>query len=499
MKDTSNIARNLKSVDFYDETDLEKASEKLEEMDSSGSQKHLFGINKSYLVPKFFYFFFLSGQGSLLPYLSLFFKELELSASQVGIISGIKPYIAFICIPLWGALADRYKKSRLIFVISLLAIAAGMVAIALVPVNLCDEQHLITKPSRTKRNSSDWNPAYVEQLAKMTEQSFEEAPWPLPNDPSDIAFKSEDTNHKNIITRSFVYLLMVTILSTIFACPGLTIADHATVQLLKDHEETHTYGKQRLWGSFGYGMTAFLVGAAVSKTHLCPPGNSKRKDVNYYPCFYVHTVCILAALAVGVRYKFDSKKDTDSMDQKHSYTGIHLTDEDEKNSLNIDSAKTSRNSSSVIQRDKKTQHNTGVENGLRQLVKSKHIMFFATAFYVGITMGLIKVFLFWHLKDLGGTQLLFSIMSAINSTAEVLVYFLSSKLIASIGYMRVIYLGLVCYSLRLFSYALIRNPWYVLTVEPLSGVTTAGVWAAMMTYVGHNSVDGASVIMQGKP
>ena len=54
MKDTSNIARNLKSVDFYDETDLEKASEKLEEMDSSGSQKHLFGINKSYLVPKFF-------------------------------------------------------------------------------------------------------------------------------------------------------------------------------------------------------------------------------------------------------------------------------------------------------------------------------------------------------------------------------------------------------------------------------------------------------------
>ena len=196
---------------------------------------------------------------------------------------------------------------------------------------------------------------------------------------------------------------------------------------------------------------------------------------------------------------FRSKKDTDSMDQKHSYTGIHLTDEDEKNSLNIDSAKTSRNSSSVIQRDKKTQHNTGVENGLRQLVKSKHIMFFATAFYVGITMGLIKVFLFWHLKDLGGTQLLFSIMSAINSTAEVLVYFLSSKLIASIGYMRVIYLGLVCYSLRLFSYALIRNPWYVLTVEPLSGVTTAGVWAAMMTYVGHNSVDGATVTMQGKP
>ena len=499
MANKTEGARHFERTEHHEEIDLEKTDKKTGDVEDSEKPKQLCAINKTYLVPKFFYFFFLSGQGSLLPYLSLFFKELELPASRVGIISGIKPYIAFICIPLWGAFADRYKKSKLIFVISLLAIAGGFVAVALVPVNLCDERHLIKKPSRdvynftAKTNLSHWKSGYLERVAQMAEQSLEETPWPLPDS---VAFEGENVNRENRIERVFLYLLLVTIFSTIFSCPGLTIADHATVQVLKDHGETHKYGKQRLWGSIGYGMTAFLVGAAVSKTHLCPPGNSKRKDVNYYPCFYVHTLCILAALAIGVRFKFDNDKQTaGSRKRRDPCSDFKSMNEDDKEEPLTENNDSRDRSPEMGDRRK----DAGVVAGLKELARTKHIMFFATAFYVGITMGLIKVFLFWHLKDLGGTQLLFSFMSAINSTAEVLVYFLSSKLIASIGHIRVLYLGLVCYSLRLFYYAFVRNPWYVLPIEPLSGITTAGVWAAMMTYVGHNSVEGATVTLQGKP
>lgn len=85
-------------------------------------------INRELLPPKLFYFFFFAANGTLVPYLILFFKQIGLSPSQVGIVIGFKPFISFICSPLWGYIADKTNKTRLIFVISLIAYVSGYFA-----------------------------------------------------------------------------------------------------------------------------------------------------------------------------------------------------------------------------------------------------------------------------------------------------------------------------------------------------------------------------------
>lgn len=439
------------------------------EDESKDSKNLIFGFEREYLIPKGFYFFFFGAQGSLIPYLSLFLKQLELSASQVGIITGIKPYIAFFFIPIWGAVADRYQKSKIIFIMSMMAINVGLVAYAFAPIDLCEENHMVSKKVRIMERSSNLS-TYLEQLSMMAEESLDETPWPQRDG---TAYQDTGQVHHKKTVKVFLYLLFITIICTTISCPSLTLGDSATVQQLRENNETHKYGKQRLWGSIGSGSMAFLVGAAVSKTHLCPPGSAKRNDVNYYPCFVTYGLFMLIALLIGFKLKFDHKRpepDTPEDD-----------DVDEETKTN----------ESVQQRAR------SFAEGLRLMMTPRHFMFLITVFVVGICMGLIQVFLFWHLKDLGGTQLLFSYMSAVKCIAEVSVYFLSSKLISRLGHIRVLYLGLVCYSIKLFAYAVVEKPWYVLPVESLAGITTAGVWASIMSYVGIHSMEGVNVTLQG--
>lgn len=525
-------------------------------------------VNKVYLVSKGFYFFFFSAQGSLLPYLALFFKQLELPARQIGAITGIKPYIAFFFIPFWGCVADRFKIGKIMFAISMIAVIAGMVAYALVPINICETEpteahskralsqesnratysyklhrrstwyassqspvtksttnidtqsrvvdivepkksrskrvalflrrhshipNLIQKVSpigfneqmvkfnqltgraaRRKRNNFTTS---LDSVSEMADESLEETPWSQ----SDMIALQDQKSKKTLSRKNkfiFLYLLLATIFTTLLSCPSLTLADTATVNLLKQNGDTHKYGKQRMWGSVGYGSMAFLIGAAVSRTHLCPPGSARKKDVNYYPCFAMYVVFNIIALVVGSRFEFG----------KNGKPNNKETGGDPKTTE--DNARQSKETTG--------SGNRGIIAGLMLLTRPRHAMFLITAFYVGITMGFIRVFLFWHLKDLGGTQILFSIMTAINCVAEVTLYFLSTKLISFLGTVRVLYLGLTCYAIRLFYYAFVTNPWTVLPVELLSGITTAAVWAAMMSYVGTHSVEGASVTLQGK-
>lgn len=450
---------NLKTTTY----DLE-GNEKMKEKDT------FLGLEKKYLIPKGFYFFFFSAQGSLLPYLSLFLKQLQLPASQVGVVTGIKPYIAFFFIPIWSAVADKYRISKPLFIVSMLAINLGLVAYAFVPVDLCEENHVVSKKVRESTQNMT---SLMEKLSRIAEDSSDGTPWPQRQEEG-TSFQYTGNSHSKKTMGVFLYLLLITVFSTTISCPSLTLGDSATVQQLKDNNETHKYGKQRLWGSIGWGSMAFLVGAAVSRTHLCPPGSAKRKDVNYYPCFVAYGIFMLTALGIGFKLKFDDR----TVEEKD-----RIDEEEEEE---------------VEKHDYVKSKTKGIMEGIRVLMTPRHTMFLVTVFVVGICMGFIKVFLFWHLKDLGGSQLLFSYMSAVNCIAEVTVYFLSSKLISTLGHIRVLYLGLFCYTVRLFVYAFITRPWYVLPIELLSGITTAGVWASLMSYVGIHSLEGVTVTLQGK-
>jgi len=416
-------------------------------------------VNRQLLVSKAFYYCFFSAWGSLLPYLALYFKQLMLTPSQVGLLMGLKPFVNFLATPVWGAIVDKFHIHRLALIISMLALIIATFSMALVPGPKTQKVILENHCNRTDEMNAMMaldGEAEIDKMVLDDPQidahedywfSKSKKPWPL-----DFVTSFEEdmyVRYKIDASRTFTTLILIQLFGTVISSPSLALVDTATLTMLG--KETHRYGKQRLTGSLGWGMGAFIVGASLKTTHRCSMSKN-REIVDFIPCFYVFAVLMTIGLLVSMKFKFASKS------------------------------------------NKKKGASLAV--GLQALKEPTYLMFLFTALYLGFLMSFIKTFLFWHLKDLGGTQLLFSVISAVNCVAEVSMYFLSEKLIGKIGQVRVLYLGLVCYSIRLFYYAVLPNTWMVLLVELLPGITTAAVWAACLSYVSINSREGAQTTMQ---
>jgi Na+/melibiose symporter-like transporter len=401
-------------------------------------------IRPQFIAPKMFYFLFFSAQGSLMPYLALYYKQLRLTAAEAGLVSGAKMYVAFLIIPLWSMLVDKFKVGKLVFIMSTTALIATMLTISMAPANTCGAKHGTSRRSALTMDFSLYNDnlssEYYTEHYQSSEPNFSDHSLMLSSN-------SGSFGHADL----FLFLFLVTVCGTVFSCPCLSLADSATVDLLVRNSEEHNYGKQRLWGSIGNGLAAFIVGSSISQTNLCP---GEERQVNYYWCFYIYAVFLFLSIIAGSRLQFNSRTDSHG--------------------------------------------STRVCSSLRQvLANANYLVFLFTVFFDGVAMSFIKAFLFWFLKDLGGSQLLFSAITAVNCSVEVLMYFFSSYLIKRLGSIRVLCIGLLCYSVRFLFYTFLVKPWLVLVIEPLSGITTAALWAAIMSHVGVTAVKDSAVTLQG--
>ena len=82
---------------------------------------------------------------------------------------------------------------------------------------------------------------------------------------------------------------------------------------------------------------------------------------------------------------------------------------------------------------------------------------------------------------------MFGIASVINHISEITAYFYSVKIIGKIGHVKVMALGLLCNIARFVYVSLITWPWFILPMEFVQGITHAAVWAAMCSFISHNT------------
>lgn len=113
---------------------------------------------------------------------------------------------------------------------------------------------------------------------------------------------------------------------------------------------------------------------------------------------------------------------------------------------------------------------------------TEHVAFYCALLLTGTAMGVITNFLFLFLRTLNGSELLMGLSLTVTCAAEVPLFIASGWLIRRIGAHGVIVIACVCYGARFLGYSLLTDPWWVLAIEPLHGVTFACMWAAS-TYV----------------
>lgn len=232
----------------------------------------------------------------------------------------------------------------------------------------------------------------------------------------------------------FRCLILIVILTEIITTPTPMLADIAIVQSLV--ETKSEYGKQRLFGSLGLSLAAILVAVWVSLNTDCLFTDT----IDYIPCFYLFEIAIGATVLVSLFVKFD-RADSEASN------GYEFLD------------------------------------AMKLFKNFKNGVFLVTLFAFGFFHSLHYAFLFWYLQDLGGTPVLFSIILLIYCLAEVVMYFVSGYVVEAIGQQGMICLAFACYTARYLMYSYLRDPWLVIPMEMVQGITYGGVWSIAAVYV----------------
>jgi PPP family 3-phenylpropionic acid transporter len=86
------------------------------------------------LIARAFYFTIFAALAFLLPFLSLYYqKELGLSGSQIGFLTGIAPIISLVGASIWGAIADATQKHKTILIFAIAGVWVSVLAIFKAP------------------------------------------------------------------------------------------------------------------------------------------------------------------------------------------------------------------------------------------------------------------------------------------------------------------------------------------------------------------------------
>nr|CAB3263798.1 major facilitator superfamily domain-containing protein 6-like protein A [Phallusia mammillata] len=97
------------------------------------SRQIQWNVTRSVAVASLFYLIYHGAKACLFPFITLYYRELGLTATQTGIICGSKALIWYFAAPIWMVMAKRIQKTRIILCFALLAAIACNLSITLIP------------------------------------------------------------------------------------------------------------------------------------------------------------------------------------------------------------------------------------------------------------------------------------------------------------------------------------------------------------------------------
>eukprot|EP01062_Namystynia_karyoxenos_P044114 TRINITY_DN32370_c0_g1_i1.p1 TRINITY_DN32370_c0_g1~~TRINITY_DN32370_c0_g1_i1.p1 ORF type:complete len:468 (+),score=99.95 TRINITY_DN32370_c0_g1_i1:88-1404(+) len=110
---------------------------------------------------------------------------------------------------------------------------------------------------------------------------------------------------------------------------------------------------------------------------------------------------------------------------------------------------------------------------------------------------LVSVFVFLRLKELGATRLLMGLSVSVSVSIEIPIFRVTGRALRTLGARGLLCVALLCQSTRFVGYSLLSNPWWVLTLEPLHGITFACFWSAAVNEVHAVAPEGTETAAQG--
>ncbi|XP_053683703.1 major facilitator superfamily domain-containing protein 6 [Sabethes cyaneus] len=501
-------------------------------------------INPKLLPMKAHYFLFNAGTAPVVPFMPTLVRQLGFSTVVVGTIYTVLPIVGMLVKPLFGIIADRFQRQKLLFLIFQILSAIPFFLIMFIPaipqestvsfhchegasdLRYCPPSGSYLDKCLTDRIVEDQN----SNATLNCQMECQTEPWMWDtvckywqvkkycdesNIPSDKVLRLTGLipmNHINLLDDCLFFLLKEAEMDGAHVplyCPGNTTDFRTNCQVQCDNAEIneaithskipdsevkglyqfwllflflilswagmavvvsvgdaicfdllgdrpHLYGNQRLWGSVGWGIFSLLAGFLVDQF-------SNGKTTKDYTVVFYMTIII-----IGFDILVSSKL-------KHTQTRL---------STNI------------------------IGDIGKIFVSFRVVVFFLWCILVGFGTAMIWNFLFWHLEDLASLQegcdhtawiktLEGIVMSIQCFGGELPFFFLSGWILKKIGHVHAMSLVLLGFGARFLLYSLLVNPWWVIPIEFMNGITFGLFYATMASYASIVAPPGTEATMQG--
>ncbi|XP_031840492.1 sugar baby transporter [Nomia melanderi] len=261
-------------------------------------------------------------------------------------------------------------------------------------------------------------------------------------------------NSTQVSGYQFYSFLWATIISWIGMAVVVSVADAICFNLLGT-DRRKDYGKQKMWGSIGFGIFGISAGYLVD---LFSQGKLQK---DYTCIFYIMLIIMILDIIASITLK--------QKNQEHS-----------------------EDVSSIL-------------SELFTICKEGNVLVFGWwCIGAGMCTGVIWNFLFWHTEVLAsGSQTtwlktLQGLMTGIQCfLGELPFNFISGNVLRKLGHVNIMGLVLLVYAIRFMAYSTIPNPWWFLIIEILHGPSLGLCWPTMVSYGDKVTPPGTKATIQG--
>ncbi|KAJ3662792.1 hypothetical protein Zmor_007119 [Zophobas morio] len=478
-----------------------------------------------------------TGTGPVQPFLSTYARQLGFSSVVVGVIYTILPVSGMLAKPIVGAIADRFRCQKLMFLAAQLLTAAAFLAINFSPEIPKDQRvHFSCDGDAVFDTSINKNPNIEDclinslqnrlgtvdcQLSCAMEEQFWKviaSNWSLPeyetNHPATLDFTAHVNISKTTKMEDVVYFMF----------------KHVTLPNGQQREPLCTCGNVcHISTTCNIKCNDFDVNSLVSSASV-----SDDDVYNMYE-FWIFLVLMIMgwigqaiAVSIGDAICFELLGDKPN---RYGYqrmfgalgwgifsviSGVMVDSLSEGSSTkNFEAAfylsfaflLLDFTVSSKIKNVQKTQSTSILKDIGRLLVDFRIIVFLIWCIAVGMCTGLIWNFLFFLIEDLAKNQgcdsqtwikTLEGIVMAIETLAgELPFFFWSGRILKRIGHINAMSLVLLVIGIRYILYSVIPDPWWFLPIELLNGLTFGLFYACMASYASIVAPPGTEATMQG--
>lgn len=245
--------------------------------------------------------------------------------------------------------------------------------------------------------------------------------------------------------RSFPLMCVTVFAAYCQMVPTLSLLDLAAMKLTARYGGD--FGKQRLYGAFGYGVGGYISGMMASAI-----------DIKW--CFTMMLGVSCFSLILLVRYIPAGYGHDD--DQQPRQKGL-------------------------------------LRSSVRHVVRQPDVLvLFVIALLTGVSGGFIDSYLFLNVNDLSSDgSTIVSVFIAVQTLSEIPFFFLANSMIERFGTAACITISIVAFFVRDMVYSIMEQPWYVVPLEVLHGVTFGLLVAALTTYIYVAAPKGAAGTMIG--